>query len=139
MRKLFKIFAIWLIAIAIPVQGFASIAMMNFEQSSNHHSQNNLESNDHHHAQQGEHDTSIEHTHSSVDDNQVSQNADKNEHSCAHCVKCTSCCSGFTFQNTASSLFDQLNASEARLVFNSIIFTGFISSGPERPPRLTLI
>lgn len=140
MRKLIKNFAILLIAIAIPVQGFASIAMVNCEQSSSHNSQNVAAESVHNHGQHSGHDMSKEHPHDADDSsNHVFQNTDKSKHSCAHCAKCTSCCSGFTFQTTSSSLFQQLNAGETRYSYNSLLFTGFVPSGLERPPRFTLI
>lgn len=138
MRKFIKIFAIWLIAVAIPVQGFASIAMMNCEQSPNHHSQS--VANDHHHDQHSGHDMANQHSHDSVDSSDhESQSTDNSKHACAHCAKCTSCCSGFAFQTTSSSLFQQLSAGEARFSYNTFLFAGFIASGLERPPKPTLI
>jgi len=138
--KLIKIFAVLLIAVAIPVQGFASVAMMNCEQSPNHHSKNLAIDTVHDHDQHTGHDMSNEHSHDASDSsNPVSQNADKSKHSCAYCAKCTSSCAGFTFQTTTSSLIQQLNAGEIRYGYNSLLFTGFIPSGLERPPRYTLI
>lgn len=140
MRRLIKIFAIWLIAVAIPVQGFASVAMMNCDQSPNHHSQNVAADNDHSHDQHSGHDMSNEPSHEAVGvSDHASQKTDKSKHSCAHCTKCTSCCAGFTFQTTSSSLIQQLNAGKARYSYNSLLFTGFIPSGLERPPRFPLI
>jgi hypothetical protein len=135
-RKLIKIFAVWLIAVAIPVQGFASVAMMNCEQSPNHHSKYVAAATGHNHDQHSEHDMFNEHSHKAADvSNHTSQNADQIKHSCAHCAKCTSCCSGFAFQTTSSSLFQQLSAGEARFSYNTFLFAGFIASGLERPPQ----
>ncbi len=140
MRVLIKIFVIWLIAVAIPVQGFASVAMMNCEQSPNHHSKNVAIITDHNHDQHSGNDMSNEHSHEATDSsNNASQNEDNSKHSCAYCAKCTSSCAGFTFQTTTSSLIQQLNAGEIRYGYNSLLFTGFIPSGLERPPRYTLI
>ena len=140
MKKLIKIFAVWFIAVAIPVQGFASVAMMNCEQSPSHHSQNVAASTVHDHDQHSGHDMSDEHSHDASDSsNNVFQSTDNGNHVCAHCAKCTSCCSGFTFQTTSFSLFQQLNVGETRYSYNSLLFTGFIPSGLERPPRFTLI
>lgn len=140
MRELIKIFAIWLIAIAMPVQGFASVAMTNCDQSPNHHSKNVATGTAHNHDQHTGHDMSNEHSHDAIDSsNNVSQSTENDKHSCAYCAKCTSCCAGFTFQTTTSSLIQQLNAGEIRYSYNSLLFTGFIPSGLERPPRYTLI
>ena len=137
MRKLIKIFAIWLIAIAIPTQGLASIAMMNCERLYSHQSQN--ATTDNHLDQHNEHSMSAEHAHDTLQtSDNASQGTDKSKHACAHCVKCTTCCSGFTFQTTSSNLFQQLNAGEIRFSYNTLLFSGFIPSGLERPPRFTL-
>lgn len=138
MRKLIKIFAIWLIAIAIPVQGVASVVMMNCEQPVSHHSQN--VANDHHHDQHDEHDMTTAHYHDAVNSSDNgSHNADNSKHACAHCAKCTTSCSSVTLVANAANLFQQLNADEARSSYNTRPFTGFIPSGLERPPRFTLI
>ena len=140
MRKLIKLFAIWLIAIAIPVQGFASIAMMNCEQSSSHQSKSVAAAAGHDHDHHSGHDISSHHSNDAVDsDNHTAQKIDKTKHSCAHCVKCASCCLGFTFQTTSSSPIRQLNAAKVTFSDNTLIFTGFIPSGLERPPRFTLV
>ncbi len=141
MRKLTKILAIWLISVAIPVQGFAAVAMVNCEQSPSHHSQSVAATiTGHNHEQHSGHDMSDAHTHDAVDrSNHAPQSTDKAKHACAHCAKCTSCCSGFTFQTTSSSLFQQLNAGQARFSYNTLLFAGFIASGLERPPKPSLI
>lgn len=138
MRKFIKIFAIWFIAIAIPVQGVASVAMMNCEQPVDHHSQS--VANDHHHDQHSEHGMTTEHSHHAVNSSDhASQSTDNSKHACAHCAKCTTCCSGVTLVANAPNLFQQLNADEARFSYNARPFTGFIPSGLERPPRSILI
>jgi len=137
-RKFIKFFAIWLIAIAIPVQGGASVAMTNCEQPVSHHSQNVVP--DHHHDQHSGNGMTAEHSHDAVNSNDhVSHSADNSKHSCAHCAKCTTSCSGITLVVNAANLFQQLNADEARFSYSTRLFTGFIPSGLERPPRLTLI
>jgi len=137
-KKLIKIFAIWLIAVAIPVQGFAATAMMNCEQSASHHSQN--VASGHHHNQISEHGLASEHTHDSANSSDHGSNiTEKSKHSCAHCSKCTTNCSGVILVANSTNLFHQLNADEARFTYSTSLFKGFISSGLERPPRFTLI
>lgn len=138
MKRLIKIFAIWLIAIAIPVQGLASVAMLNCVQSPSHHSQDVAA--DHHHESHSDQSLSDTHAHDTANvGDHATHSSEKTKHACAHCVKCTSCCSGFTFQSTASNLFQQLNVNQARYNDRTLPFTGFIPSGLERPPRFTLI
>jgi len=137
-KKLIKIFAIWLIAVAIPVQGFAATAMMNCEQLASHHSQN--VASGHHHSQISEHGLASEHTHDAVSSSDHGSNiTEKSKHSCAHCAKCTTSCSGVILVANSTNLFQQINVDEARFTYNTSLFKGFISSGLERPPRFTLI
>lgn len=124
MKRWIKIFAVWVIAIAIPMQGIASVAMMNCMQTPHEHSQ----------------EFAAEHHHDAAEvDDQVSQDKAKAKHACAHCVKCTNCCSGFTFQSTAPHLFQQLSVSQSKFNYRTLLFTGFIPSGLERPPRPSLV
>jgi ABC-type nickel/cobalt efflux system permease component RcnA len=136
-KRWIKIFAIWLIAIAIPVQGVASVAMINCAQSPHQYQQ---ELAKHQHDMQHDHVTEHAHSHDTAKvDGQITQGKLNTKHACAHCVKCTNCCSGFTFQSTASSLFQQLPVIQARLNDLTLLFTGFIPSGLERPPRPSLV
>lgn len=137
-RNLIKNFLIWFVAFVIPIQGFASVSMMNCEQTTNHHSQEI--SDTYYQVQHSMHGMANEHGHHEVDASEQSlQGEDKSKHSCAHCAECTTCFSGFTFQPPPSNSLQQLNASEARFSSNTPLLTGFIPSGLERPPRFTLI
>lgn len=132
MKRWIKIFAVWLIAIAIPMQGIASVAMMNCVQTPREHSQE--------FAAEHHHDSAHAHTHDPAEvDDQVSQDKANVKHACANCVKCTNCCSGFTFQSTAPHLFQQLSVSQSKFNDRALLFTGFIPSGLERPPRPSLV
>lgn len=138
MRILIKNILIWFVAFAIPIQGFSSVSMMNCEPTTSHYGQEI--SDGYYHAQHTMHAMAIEHAHDVADASEhESQGKDKSKHSCAHCVECTTCFSGFTFQPTPSNSFQQLNSSETRFSFNTPLLTGFIPSGLERPPRFTLI
>lgn len=138
MRRLVNIFAVWFIVIAFPVQGLAAATMMNCEQSANHHSQ--IDATDHHHVQSSDHHSPDHHSHELAKAcDHATHSTDKNKHSCAHCAKCTSFCSGFTFQATALDPFQQPNTNEVRFSDSTTLLKGFIPSGLERPPRFTLI
>jgi hypothetical protein len=139
-KPFIKIFTIWLIVIAVPVQGLASAAMINCVQSASHQNQKMAAD---HHSLHSEHHLADPHVHSTPiasNDTAIGKvhGTAKGTHACAHCVKCTSCCAGFTFQSTASSLFQQLSINEARLKDGALPLKGFIPSGLERPPKFSL-
>jgi hypothetical protein len=136
-KKWIKIFIVWLIAIAIPAQGVASVAMMNCGQTP-HSFEKALEV--HQHDMQHNHDTAHAHSHDAAEvDDQASHGKTNTKHACAHCVKCTNCCSGFTFQSTPTHLHQQLSLIEAKFNDHRQLFKGFIPSGLERPPRPSLV
>jgi len=136
-KRWINILIIWLVAMAIPVQGMASVAMMNCGQTPNPHQQ---ELAKHQHDMQHDHDTSHAHSHdpAKVQD-QPSQGKANTKQACAHCVKCANCCAGFTFESTPTLLFQQLSVNEAKLNDQRLLFKGFIPSGLERPPRPSLV
>lgn len=136
MNRWFNIFAIWLIAIAIPVQGLASVATMNCVQTEHHQ----MDVSDHHHDMHQEHVTEHAHSHDTAKvDDRLTQIKVNTQHSCASCLKCTSCCSGFTFQSTTTNLFLQLFVKVTRFNDRTLRFIGFIPTGLERPPRPSLV
>lgn len=135
MRRWIKIVAIWLIAIAVPLQGMASVAMMNCAQTP---APRQHELAEHQHNMHHDHDTAHAHTHKAAQiDNTASYDEATTKHACAHCVKCTNCCSGFTFQSNPTHLFQQLCVNETKFNDHTLPFKGFIPSGLERPPRVS--
>lgn len=137
MKRWINILIIWLIAITIPIQGMASVAMMNCAQTPNPHQQ---ELAKHQHDMQHGLGSAHAHSHDPAQmEDQPSQGKANTKHACAHCVKCTNCCSGFTFQSIATHLFQQLNVKKTKFYDQTLLFTGFVPSGLERPPRLPLV
>jgi hypothetical protein len=124
-RKLINIFAIWLIAFILPVQGIAAATVMNCENLQSQQTQESVSGHCH------EHEAAV--------DSHAHKNQDNSKHACNHCSKCTACCSGFTFAASGDDLIHQLDIATAGIVFASPDFTSYIPSGPERPPRFTLI
>lgn len=135
MSRLLKIIAIWLIACLIPLQGYASVSMLNCMQQSS--SSQSVETTAHSHA----------HTHSALEkdahakhlSDQSAQCKDSYKHACNHCVKCSACCSGFTFTSSNPSLFQHQDTAKTNITYYVSLFISFIPSGLERPPRQSLI
>lgn len=121
-RHLIKMFVVWLIAVMLPLQGFAAVAMMHCQQLQPAHSVQN----DHH-------------THDAETANHVHSHSDNTQHVCNHCDKCSACCSGFTLATASADVTPDLSLLMTLVGFVFPIFTSHISSGPERPPRTTLV
>lgn len=126
MRKLIQIFAIWLIAIILPVQGFAAVSMMNCEKPQNQHIHESISGHSHEH-------------HEGAAESRAHKHQDDAKHACNHCSKCSVCCSGFAFAGSGDDLKHHLIVAGTAIGFIIPDFTSHISSGLERPPRFILI
>lgn len=124
-KKLINIFAIWLIAFILPVQGIAAATVMHCENLKSQQTQESVSGHCH--------------EHEAAADNHAHKNQDNSKQACNHCSKCAACCSAFTFATFSNDLTHQLNIANAGINFASPDFTSYIPSGPERPPRFTLI
>jgi ABC-type Zn2+ transport system substrate-binding protein/surface adhesin len=125
-RKLIQIFAIWLIAIILPVQGFAAVSMMNCEKPQSQHIHESVSGHSHEH-------------HEGAAESHAHKHQDDTKHACNHCSKCSVCCSGLVFAASGDDLKHHLIVAGTAIGFINPHFTSHISSGPERPPRFILI
>jgi len=135
MNRIFKIFLLWLLIAALPVQGIA--AAMRASCGPKHHESLAMiieQSHDHsvadaHHA----------HHHDQAAANQSGDasaaDADKNTtHKSSFCSACSMCCSGAITQSEIR--FTPVPyENETRAISPVLSFTGYIPAGLERPPR----
>lgn len=110
----------------LPLQGFAAASMMNCEKPHSQHSHERVSGHSHAH-------------HEGAADSHAHKHQDNTKHACNHCSKCSACCSGFAFATSGDDLKHHLIVAGTVIGFIPPDFTSHISSGPERPPRLTLI
>ena len=125
MIKLIHIIAIWLIAIILPMQGFAAATQLHCEKAQPH-----------------QHDSETVHAHThamAVTEHHAHTHRDASAHACNHCAKCSACCSGFVFNALSDASMPHLNLANVVIGFTAPAFSSHIPSGPERPPRLTLV
>ena len=131
MKKLFRLFLLCIMFVAIPFQGFAAAAMVNC--NTEHHHVLPGEQHDHDHAQVGQH----EHQHSSndkVSNHSVSKASPVTKVMKDKCSACASCCVGAALvTNSAIPPVSTPSSEKISLVFSSHF--GHISDGLERPPR----
>lgn len=129
MKKLFRLFLLCIMFVAIPFQGFAAAAMVNCN-TEHHHV---LPGEQHDHAQAGQH----EHQHNSndkVSNHSVSKASPVTKVMKDKCSACASCCVGAALvTNSTATPVSTPSSEKISLVFSSHF--GHISDGLERPPR----
>ena len=140
MNKLIKLLAVWILVIALPMQGLAAATMMSCEQSHSHEAKSLAEG--HNHAMHSGHDEGVSHettAHESVADNHATHHSSSTKHACSNCGTCTVCCSSTAIVATSLTLPLQFDSNKANLAYSASQFTSFISAGIERPPRSILV
>lgn len=131
MKKLFRLFLLCIMFVAIPFQGFAAAAMVDC--NTEHHHAFSGEQHDHDDAHVGQHD----HQHSGADsasDHAVAKVSPVAKSMKDKCSACASCCVGAAIvTNSTISPVSTPSSEKISLVFSSHF--GHISDGLERPPR----
>ena len=160
MRPLFRLALIWLIALAVPLQGIAAVSMavcgpgharmlpaagiassMKHDHAAHDHAAGAA---DHHHGQHAAgamHEMVADHEASSdVDASQLDKRnaADKlAQLAKLKCSACASCCTGAAFPASIVS-FDLLKESPVFVASPIVANATFLTSGQDRPPRSSL-
>jgi hypothetical protein len=132
---------VWLLAIAIPVQGAVAAAMACC--GPQHHQGQPVNANDghaHHHATADSHPTAMDHDHGSRADagDADSPSLDGDPHTATlksgQCSACSSCCTA-TGLPSRPALFGTMPFGEVLVASVGTPLLEFITSGPKRPPR----
>lgn len=140
MKELLNMYVIWLIVIALPLQGLAAATMISCAQLQSQSIDHQAHNHNHNHEHEHEHEHhSMKDIHSHTQTNGSNLHADSSKHTCNQCAKCSTCCSGFTFTTASVSTLLYISTSMGAIEFASPLFASHIPSSPERPPRLTLI
>jgi hypothetical protein len=149
MSRFLRIMVMWLLALAVPVQGFAAASMVGC--GTGHHGAAGWHSHAigmHEHAvgvPQHSHDADADgmaqagHQHHA---NDTHQGDDHKAHSGAKfskasCSACASCCTSAALP-TEIVVFEPANAPDAFVSLSPQPVASFVSGGPERPPRFFL-
>ncbi len=137
MHTKFRTALLWLLFLLLPLQGFATSAMLFCK--SMHHPEITMQTSNPNACDHIEHQH-IQHAQHALSDT----NSDHSPHHQSHndttnCSACTSCCVGtaliLSFDRTVSSV----SPGPHSIAFLTIHFVGHIPAGPERPPRQTLV
>lgn len=144
MRSRFRTALMWLLLLALPLQGFAAATMINC--GPNHHRMASAAMaatpDAHEHAASGQH----HHPMDAASDHHDAASNDSDAPSVHHldklmkfkCSACAACCMGAAMP-TADVAF---KAFPPAMTPDSLVLTshvGFVTDGPDRPPRLSLV
>ena len=121
MSRILRITLMWLLALAVPVQGFAAASMIGC--GTGHHGVTAQADHRHHASGAG---------HSDVHKSHAGAKFSK-----ASCSACASCCTSAAPPSTPV-IFEATDAPDAFLALAPQPVASFVSGGPERPPRSVL-
>lgn len=134
----------WLLLLALPLQGFAAATMINC--GPNHHRMASAAMADtpdaHKHAARGQHhhpmDAAGDHHDAASNDNDASSVHHLDKFMKFKCSACAACCMGAAMPTAAVTF----KAFPPAMTPDSLVLTshvGFVTDGPDRPPRLSLV
>ncbi len=134
MRSLWRFLLLCLMAVALPVQGFAAAGAVHcaamherMQPAGDHHAADAADAGEHHHAQAADH-------HPQGADHHAAGEAGRKA---GKCSACAACCAALALPAPAL-LLPPLKADGAPSVVIADAVVAFLTSGPERPPRTPL-
>lgn len=132
MNRVLKTFFVWLLLIALPLQGYASVNTLTCEPSRHHDAAHvHADATASHHAQ-------LDKVQTGADQKAAAQGAPAGKHGGTPCHSCQACCTGAILISSVdwvSADIDSVLPSASPVVH----FAGHIPGGLERPPRTFLI
>jgi hypothetical protein len=142
MNRVLKTFLLWLLAFALPMQGYAAAAMFDCEAALPHATVALEESGQDHAAMSHMHGGEF-HQHGSmqqVSDSHAQPHGSSDRHAHASpCSMCAACCVGIAMMPAALDWHPQHAVSLLRTASPVVWFSGHIPPGIDRPPRAILI
>jgi len=139
MNRLLKIFLLWLLMAALPLQGFAAAMQISCGLRDRHGSAGTATPAQAHHHDGG---AFVSHHHRPGTDNAAAHSpapADKSfaakQHAESSCSYCAACCVGATAPPSLAVLTPAYSDSLPVVVSLTPLVTGFIPAGLERPPK----
>lgn len=146
MNRILKTFLLWLLVLALPVQGYAAATMGVCGSIHSHAGVPGATTAPHSHegmplSHQGHHHDSDEQVagHQHEADSSHASAAKSNAHTDSKCSTCQSCCVGLGMVAQGLTWHSPLDNAELPAASLIVSFTGFIPQGLERPPRTILV
>jgi hypothetical protein len=141
MNRVLKTFLLWLLAFALPMQGYAAAAMFDCEAAFPHAAMSQQEFGhdqavmSHIHGREIHHHDSMQ----QVSDSHEKSHAASDRHAHAlSCSMCAACCVGMAMMPAALDWHPPHAGSSLRTASLVVSFSGHIPPGIERPPRIIL-
>lgn len=145
MNRVLKTFLLWLLALALPLQGYAAATMSGCEAALPHAAVSQEEFGPDHAATSHMHaaHAGAFHHHDSmqqVSDSHVQSQGSSDQHAhISSCSMCAACCVGMAMMPTALDWHSPLAGSLLRTASPVVSFSGHIPARIERPPRAILV
>jgi hypothetical protein len=142
MNRVLKTFLLWLLAFALPMQGYAAAAMFGCEAALPHAAVSQEEFGHDHAATSHMHAGAFHHHDSmqQVSDSHAQSHGSSNQHAYASsCSMCAACCVGMAMMPAALDWHPQHAGSLLRTDSLVVSFFDHIPPGIERPPRIILV
>jgi hypothetical protein len=127
MRSVFHTILIWLMLLAVPVQGFAAASMLLCEPIVVSHSGSSLP----HHHDQTQISQGSEHAH----DHQHTGN----HHTADKCGACAACCIAVAMTAPASAVLPQMHIDSERIAALDAFPSSVVPDYPDRPPQASFV
>ena len=142
MSRIWRIAVLWLLALAVPAQGFAAAAMLNC--ASGHHGAVSGQTQSHHHGAHG-HDGAAAADTGTDEADEAGENAASNDAKAAvahglhknkagSCSACASCCTAVAPPSPVPT-FEAVLAPDVFQPLTPPGVAAFLTGGPQRPPR----
>ena len=137
MSRIWRIAVMWLLALAVPAQGFAAASMLNCGPG-HHGTVSGPARADHHHDAHGHHGAAA--ADADASENVASSDAEAAPAHALHkgktgsCSACASCCT-VTAPPSAAPAFEAVPAPDVFQPLAPPDAAAFLTDGPERPPR----
>jgi hypothetical protein len=139
MTRVLKLLLLWLLALALPMQGYAAATRISCDVAQAHHvASADHKRSAHHHAQPG---AETMHAHAIAGQTTHSRHhsdSESGEHKHSSCNTCAACCIGAAATPAALHWHPPHDSKERRSSFFTVSFSGHVPPGIERPPRPVL-
>jgi len=141
MNRVLKIFCALLLALALPMQGYAAATMFSCSTEDAHSAGPTADNLSMHHAGQdaGE---AAHHQHASMrhgfNPHDSSHHSQSGQHAHSSCSTCAACCVGIALTPAVPGWHPPNDTTASRSIFPAVSFSGHVPPGIDRPPRAIL-
>lgn len=134
MRSVFHTLLIWLMLLAVPVQGFAAASMLSCEPIivSNAVPADNYSDGHAHHHDHAQMSAGVDHTHHH-------QQNSSNHHAAGKCGACAACCIGASMTAPVALILPDMHVDSERITALDAFPSSIVPDYPDRPPQASFV